>query len=223
MDCNQTEIKKSIITKVQKFIQDGCGCCRGLTGGQCCDDFAEETVLNNLYNCLELCHVELDLVILANVQAFTAIEVTGEKRKRSPPYSFLYQSQPICKEMFLNLYGISKSRFQRLLDHYQNHGIFLWTHGNSKRLPHNRLPQAVSEDVKNFLSNYVDENAVLLPGRIPGFKNEDIQLLSSSDTKMNVWNSFTRTCEESNKQAVSYTKFTNLWKQLKGCVQQAHK
>lgn len=42
----------------------------------------------------------------------------------------------------------------------------------------------------------------------------DIQLLSSSDTKMNVWNSFKRACEQSNKQAVSYTKFIDLWKQF---------
>ena len=134
------------------------------------------------------------------------IKITGEKRKRSSPYSFLYQSQPICKEMFLKLYGISKSCSRGLLDHYQNHGISLQRHGNSKRLPHNKLPQAVAEDAKNFLSNYVDENAVLLPGRIPGFKSENIQLLSSSDTKMDVWNSFTRTCEEPNKTLLSYFK-----------------
>ena len=214
VDCSETENRKTIVAKLQKFIQDGCGCRRGLKGGQCSDHFTEETVLNNLYNCLELSHAELDLVILANIQAFATTEVIGEKRKRSPPYSFLYQSQPICKEMFLNLYGISKSRFQRLVDHYQNHGISLRTHGNSKRLPHNTLPQAVAEDVKNFLSNYAHENAVLLPGRIPGFKDEDIQLLSSSDTKVHVWNSFKRACEESNKQVVSYSKFTLLWKQF---------
>ena len=82
--------------------------------------------------------------------------------------------------MFLNLYGISKSLFQRLLDHWQNYGMsVIRTHGNSKRLPHNTLLQAVSENVKNFLSNYIDENAVLLPGRITGYKNDDIRLLSS--------------------------------------------
>ena len=48
----------------------------------------------------------------------------------------------------------------------------------------------------------------------PGFKVEDIRLLSSSDTKMHVWNVFTRICKESTKQAVSYTKFINLWKQF---------
>ena len=214
LDRDQAENKESIIPKVQKFMQDGCGCRRGLKSGQCSDQFTEETILNNVYNCLELSQAELDLVILANIQAYTTIEVTGEKRKRSPPYSFLHQSQPICKEMFLNLYGISKSRFQRLVEHYQSRGISLRIHGNSKRLPHNALPLAVNEDVKNFLSNYAEENAVLLPGRIPGFKSEDIQLLSSSDTKTHVWMSFKLACEQSNKQAVSYTKFTELWKRF---------
>jgi len=56
-------------------MQDGCGCRRGLKSSQCSDQFTEETVLDNLYNCLELSHLELDLVVLANVQAFTAILV----------------------------------------------------------------------------------------------------------------------------------------------------
>ena len=116
--------------------------------------------------------------------------------------------------MFLNLFGISKSRLQRLLDHWQNYGMSVRPHGNSKRLPHNTLPQAVSEDVKNFLSNYVDENAVLLPGRIPGYKNDDIKLLSPCDTKMSVWKSFKRACEDANKQAVCYKKFIDLWKRF---------
>ena len=195
VDCNQTESTETIIAKVQTFLQEGCGCHRGLTGGQCCNDFSQETVLNNVYNCRELSHTELDLVILAHVQAFMAVEATGEKRKRNPPYSFLYRSRPICKEMFLNLCGISKSRFQRLVDHYNNHGVSVQMHGNSRRLPHNTLPNAVVEDVKNFLSNFADENAVLLPGRIPGFKVEDIWLLSSRDTKMHVWNASTRICK----------------------------
>lgn len=37
-------------------------------------------LLFNLYNCLELFHTELDLVVLANIQAFTSTEETGEKR-----------------------------------------------------------------------------------------------------------------------------------------------
>ena len=211
---NDQQENNNVITKVQTFIQDGCGCSRGLSGIQCSSQFTQEAILKNVYNCLELTRAELDLVVLANIQAFTAIEETGEKRKRNSPFTFQYQSRPLCKDMFLNLYGISKSRFQRLLHHWQNYGMSVRTHGNSKRLPHNTLPQAVAEDVKNFLSNFVDENAVLLPGRILGYKNDDIKLLSSCDTKMSVWKTFKRACEDSSKQAVCYTKFIELWKQF---------
>lgn len=215
-ECNQADLIESekIVAKVKKFLQDGCGCTQGTKGGQCSQQFSAEAVLCNLNNCLELSHGELDLVILANIQAFTSIDIIGEKRKRSVRCSFLYLSRPICKEMFLHLYGISYSRFRRLKEHYEEHGISQRAHGNRKKLPHNTLPQAVAEDVKNFLSNYVEENAILLPGRIPGFKNDDIKLLSSSDTKMSVWRTFKRACEETDKQAVCYTTFIKLWEQF---------
>lgn len=73
----------------------------------------------------------------------------------------------------------------------------------------------MNEDVKSFLTNYikVKENVVLLAGRIPGFKNDNIKLLSSSDTKMSVWLDFKKACE-TEKQAVSYTKFIDLWHQF---------
>ena len=73
-----------IIEKCIKFLQDGCGCALGGKGISCSAEFTEETVLANLNNCLELTSGELDLVILANIQAFTRIESVGEKRSRSP-------------------------------------------------------------------------------------------------------------------------------------------
>ena len=117
--------------------------------------------------------------------------------------------------MFLHLYGLSYSRFHRLKEHYEQNGLSQRIHGNSKRLPHNTLQQAINEDVKNFLTNYVEENAVLLPERIPGFKKDDIRQLSSSETKMNVWRMFKRTCKESGKHAVCYTTFVKLWEQFR--------
>ena len=217
-ECNHNDVlmaQEEIAEKVKNFLQAGCGCSRGPKGGHCSNQFSEEAVLTNLNNCMELSHGELDLVILANIQAlFTTMEVTGEKRKRNPTCSFSYQSRTICREMFLNLYGIGHYRFRSLKEHYEANGPSLRVHGNRKRLPHNIVPQAVTEDVKNFLSNYVEENAVLLPGRIPGFKNDDIQLPSSSDTKMAVWREFKKACKETGKQTVCYTKFIDLWQQF---------
>lgn len=59
------------IEKVKKFLLNGCGCAFGPKGSLYSRQFSEEVVLYNLYNCLELTNDELDLVILANVQACT--------------------------------------------------------------------------------------------------------------------------------------------------------
>lgn len=63
----------------------------------------------------------------------------------------------------------------------------------------------VVEDVNTFRTNYVEENTISLPGRIPGYKNNDIKLLSSSETKMSVWRDYTAVCTASEKQSVSYS------------------
>jgi len=61
--------------------------------------------------------------------------------------------------------GNTHSRFRRLKEHYEKHGIALRQHGNTKRLPENMLPQSTTEDVPTFIVN-VEENAISLPGRI---------------------------------------------------------
>ena len=75
-----------------------------------------------------------------------------EKIQKNRNSRCTYQSQSvlICKEMFLHLYGISYSRLRRLKEHYETHGIYPRTHGNTKRLPSNTLPQSTTENVHNY-------------------------------------------------------------------------
>ena len=75
-----TEIEEMEL-KVKNFLQDGCGSSHGKNGSPCSLQFSEALILENLRNCRELSHGELDLVILANIEAFTHVEVSGEKRK----------------------------------------------------------------------------------------------------------------------------------------------
>ena len=97
-ECNCAELVRSendeIVEKVNKFLQAGCGCSLGFKGGQCSQQFLEAVVLGNLNNCMELSHGELDLVILANIQAFTCKEVSGEKRKSWNQFHFSSQTHP---------------------------------------------------------------------------------------------------------------------------------
>ncbi|PFX28253.1 hypothetical protein AWC38_SpisGene7018 [Stylophora pistillata] len=209
INIERSDREREVFTNLKEFLKEACKCSRGPRDGRCSSQFTEEAVMVNLNNCLELSARELDLVILANIQAVTRVENVGEKRNRSPRCNFLFQSMPVCREMFLMLYGLSYSRFRRLKDHYENNGLSSRTHGNTKRLPQNALPHAVVEDVKVFIANYVEENAISLPGRIPGYKDEDIKLLSSHETKMGVWRPFESACKASEKQAVSYSKNYN--------------
>ncbi len=62
-------------------------------------------------------------------------------------------------------------------------GLDSRVHGNSKRLPANTLTFKDKENVKKFLCDYAQANAILLPGRIPGYKRDDLQLLPSCTTK----------------------------------------
>jgi len=60
----------------------------------------------------------------------------------------------------------------------------------------------------------VEENAIALPGRILGFKRDDVKVLSSNETKTSVWRVYTDTCKASGEQAVCYSKFVDMWQQF---------
>ena len=166
-DCNE------VSEKVKRFLRDGCGCTLGPKNGPCSLQFTKETVLFNLNNCLKLSSTELDLVILTSIQAFTRAESIG--CKSSPRCSFYFQSKSICKETFLRFYGVSYSRFRRLKEHHEEHGISPWQHGNKRQLPENTLPQSTIEEVNSFLLNYIEENVIVLPG---GFQGSRMMLKS---------------------------------------------
>ena len=62
-------------------------------------------------------------------------------------------------------------------------GLTTRVHGNAKRLQKHSLKLDEVKTLVTFLSNYAEKNAILLPGRIPGYKRDDLQLLPSNTTK----------------------------------------
>ena len=61
------------------------------------------------------------------------------------------------------------------------------------------------------MSNYVEENAIVLSRRIPGFKSDKVKVLQSSESKMGAWHVYNSACQASNKLVVSYSKFLEIW------------
>ena len=84
-----------------------------------------------------------------------------------------------------------------------------------QHLPYNTTPLSNIQQFVQFVLRYAEENVILLPGRIPGYKRDDVQLLPSSTTKHNIWELYHRTASESEgARAVCYSLFCRLWQQL---------
>ena len=66
---------------------------------------------------------------------------------------------------------------------YLTTGLTTRIHGNVRRIPKHALKLHEVKNLVTFLSNFAEKNAILLPGRIPGYKRDDLQLLPSSTTK----------------------------------------
>ena len=55
------------------------------------------------------------------------------------------------------------------------------------------------EDLKRtltFITQYAEHHALVLPGRVPGFKRDDVKLLSSSETKAKVYSVYSATMKD---------------------------
>ena len=89
----------------------------------------------------------------------------------------------VCRKTFLLLHGIGKDRLQNIRDHYKEEGLQARIYKNTKRSPYHAMPFDATSYVLTFLENYAEENAILLPGRIPAYKRDDIKLLPPNPSK----------------------------------------
>lgn len=93
--------------------------------------------------------------------------------------TFFHHGHRICRTTFLKHAPPGKCRFEVLKLHYLATGLTTRQHGNHNRLPHNALSFSDTQNAVDFIKNYAEANAILLPGRIPGYKRDDLQLLPS--------------------------------------------
>ena len=78
---------------------------------------------------------------------------------------------------------IGKERLHNIRQHYFDNHLNPREHKATGRKALNTLPFFDIERIVVFLTNYAEGHAILLPGRIPGHKRDDVQLLPSSTTK----------------------------------------
>ena len=68
-------------------------------------------------------------------------------------------------------------------DHYIDNHLTPCEHKATGKEPLNSLPFVDIQRIVVFPAKHTEEHAILLPGRIPGYKSSDMKLLPYSTTK----------------------------------------
>ena len=189
-------------TIINSFLRDGCGCKLGKNNTCCSTMFQEDELIVIRSNNLQLTNDELDLVVMAQIRsAHNTRSSTSRGEKRKHDYAALfYHGQRICRKTFLVTNCIGHIRYETLYRHYKLNGLVPRRHGNTKRLPPNYKK--------------LSGKAVSLPGRYPGYKDLDVVLLPTSDTKVSVWKFYLECCEADHVVGMKYSTFCQKWQEL---------
>ena len=190
----------------------------------CCRQFTSDHYREMRGWCSELTKGERDLVIKSQILAMTSTS-THTKRStqryllpvdRQREYtSYFHQGLRVCLDTFLFLHGIKHGIFKALKRSCRKDGLVSRVHGNTRRTPKHALSFEEVKQVVSFVTNYAEEHAIQLPGRIPGYKRSDLQLLPCSTTRRSVWHKYCHaTTSLPDIRAVSYPSFCSLWQQL---------
>ena len=118
----------------------------------------------------------------------------------------------ICLNTFLFLHAIGKWRYDAVRHSCLSHGVQERLHGNTNQLPHHGFTTQELKCIVTFIKNYAEQHAILLPGRIPGYKRTDLQLLPTYTTKREVWNSYMKACGTLTFRVAGYQSFCDLWR-----------
>ena len=217
IDSANTDLSEK--AKVEKFISDTCNCKFGEGGQACSTTISLDDIHVSRNNCHELSSAELDLVVLGAIQSSlncgeASESGRSEKKRERTRMTFYFHGKRICKETFLFLHCISRTKFCSLVKHYKKSGLTLRSHGNKKRLPSSTFSAETVENVVKFILNVAEDQALLLPGRVPGFKRVDVKLLPSVLTKHSLWKTYSEICTGNGQTSVGYSKFCDLWNQL---------
>ena len=202
---------------IARFLAKGCNC--SLTGGSPCHKtFTASQLQAARDECRQLTHDELDLVVMGQLRALCQSGPVTQKTKaknterRRSTTLFRFGGHRVCQKTFCFLHMMSEKRLKAIKASWMENG--LGPRVRAKVIPHNTTKLSDIKNIVRFLLQYAEDHAILLPGRIPGYKRDDLQLLPSSTTKREVWESYHRAASGSSIKAVCYSLFCSLWKQL---------
>ena len=169
-------------------MEHTCGC-RLDNGSPCSSLFSLEEYVSHRSQASLLTRNELDLVIIGSVMSLVNTHPNRKSGKHKPTKrkrsftTFPHNGQHVCQQTYWFFLGISKDRLTAVKESYLSNGLSTRVHGNAGRLRHNTTSFESIQDIVRFISNYAEQNALLLPGQTPRYKKDDVKILPSSISK----------------------------------------
>ena len=93
--------------------------------------------------------------------------------------------------IYLPACRVSNDRLTVLTKWYRSKGLQPKERGDAGRANSTRaFGYDDHKRATTFVSNYAEDHALVLPGRVPAFKRDDIRLMPSSETKVKVFKAY---------------------------------
>ena len=97
-------------------------------------------------------------------------------KRRKITFHFMHKGYHVCINTFAFLFGIGANhRIKAIKKHYLENGMKSRVHKNTKLLPSKTASYEDILSLVKFLQNYAETNAILLSGRIPSYKRDDLK------------------------------------------------
>ena len=200
------------VALVKRFLQAECGCKMGKDGKPCTSSLTFHDVFEYRANCHELTSDELDMVILGQLNAHCSGSASVASSSRSSAAAtYFHKNNQLCRKCFLFVHTISDKRFRNLVDHYKTSGVAPRTHGLTGKSPPNTTSFARVSSMLQYVRNLASSISLPLPGRLPNFRDERVQLLPTDMSKMAVYRKYCKAAEKDGTQPIGRSTFLDLW------------
>lgn len=212
--------------EVSKYLERGCGCSKYMNGPFSSSPSSEEVTSYRLF-ISEIDRAELDLILLARLNAgMNAGDLLTNTRGTVRPavrqrvtFSFVFRGKSICREMFIFLHRISRTRLYNLTQHLCENGMVVRYHGNKGKKPKHACAFTDITRVVHFIKAYADAHAMPLPGCLPKHNDYRVMKLPSDVSKATVHREYVKASQElqytdEQIRIVSYREFCRLWQEL---------
>jgi len=174
----------------ENFTLETCGCQLAGGGRPCSSLFSLEYYQQYRAQAFLLTKEQLDMALMGSVAATVCEDDdvgvrSGHKpaKRQRTNIQYMHKGYQVCQKTYNFLHTVGRRKVHNIKEHFLDQGLVVREHGNVKKRPHNALTFARITSILKFIENYAEQHAILLPGRIPGFKRDDVSVLPSSDSK----------------------------------------